>query len=62
MTLQQAMDYGKRIGVMYYIKNEHDCVIGGSTTLSHAREMLLDLQQKGFGELHIETVDGEVVT
>lgn len=61
MTLQQAIEYGRRIGVMYYIRNEHDCIIGGCTTLENARQMLASMRNSGFGILHIETVDGKKV-
>ena len=46
---------------MYYIRNEHDCIIGGCTTLENARQKLASMRNSGFGILHIETVDGKKV-
>jgi len=57
MTLQQAIAYGKRIGVKYYVKNEHGCIIAGDQTLEGAkRRMQQKNREGGFGTLHIEKV------
>lgn len=57
MTLAQAIEYGKRVGVRYYIKNEHDCIIGGYQTREKALEKAREMRNSGFGILHVEAVD-----
>ena len=55
MTLGQAIAYGKRIGVKYYLKNEHGCIIGGTTTHEAAVAMMKEkTREGGYGTLHIE--------
>ena len=39
MNLQQAIAYGKSIGVKYYVRNDHDCIMGGTQTLEQAQAM-----------------------
>lgn len=57
MTLAQAIEYGRRIGVRYYIMNEHDCIIGGYKTREQAVDKAKELRNSGFGILHVEAVD-----
>ena len=39
MTRNEAIAYGWRIGVRYYVVNEHDCIVGGTKTLAQAEAM-----------------------
>ena len=39
MTLNQAIAFGKHIGVQYYVVNHHGCIVGGTKTLEAAQEM-----------------------
>ena len=39
MNLQQAIAYGKSIGVKYYVRNDKDCIMGGTKTLEQAQAM-----------------------
>lgn len=39
MNLNQAIEYGRRIGVRYYVKNSAGCIIGGTKTKAQAEEM-----------------------
>ena len=39
MTLNQAIAYGKRIGVRFYVLNDKDCIMGGTQTMEQALEM-----------------------
>ena len=39
MTLDQAISYGKRVGVRYYVLNDRDCIVGGTRTMAQALEM-----------------------
>ena len=39
MNLQQAIAYGKSIGVKYYVYNDHDCLVGGTQTKEEAEAM-----------------------
>ena len=39
MTLNQAIAYGKRIGVRYHIYNNHGCLVGGTKTREDAEAM-----------------------
>ena len=39
MNLQQAIAYGKTIGVKYYVYNDCDCLMGGTQTLEEAEAM-----------------------
>ena len=39
MNLQQAIAYGKSIGVKYYVYNNHDCLVGGTQTKAEAEAM-----------------------
>ena len=44
MTLNQAIAYGNSIGVKYYVRNDRDCIMGGTKTLEQAREMKKDFE------------------
>ena len=39
MNLNQAIAYGKRIGVRYYVLNDNDCIMGGTQTREQAEAM-----------------------
>lgn len=39
MNLQQAIAYGKSIGVRFYVRNDQDCIMGGTRTLEQAQAM-----------------------
>ena len=39
MNLNQAIAYGKRIGVRFYVLNDNDCIMGGTQTLEQAEAM-----------------------
>ena len=39
MNLQQAIAYGKSIGVKYYVRNDQHCIMGGTQTLEQAQAM-----------------------
>ncbi len=39
MNREQAIAYGKRIGVRWNIYNSNDCVVGGTKTLEQAQAM-----------------------
>lgn len=39
MNLQQAVAYGKSVGVKWYVYNSHDRIVGGSTTREGAEAM-----------------------
>lgn len=39
MNLEQAIAYGKRVGVAYYVRNSRGCIVGGSKTKAGALEM-----------------------
>lgn len=39
MNREQAISYGKRIGVRYHIYNSNGCVVGGAKTLEQAQAM-----------------------
>lgn len=39
MNLQQAIAYGKRVGVQYYVCNDKDCIVGGTRTRENAEAM-----------------------
>ena len=39
MNLQQAIAYGKSIGVKYYVYNDRDCLMGGTRTKAEAEAM-----------------------
>lgn len=39
MNREQAIAYGKRIGVRFHIYNSNGCVVGGTKTLEQAEAM-----------------------
>lgn len=39
MNLQEAIAYGKRTGVKYYVRNDHGGLIGGTKTYEQAVDM-----------------------
>ena len=39
MNLQQAIAYGKQIGVNYHIYNSYGCLVGGTKPLEQAEVM-----------------------
>ena len=39
MNREQAIAYGKRIGVRYHIYNNHGCLVGGTKTREDAEAM-----------------------
>ena len=39
MNKQQAIAYGKRIGVRYHIYNSKGCLMGGRKTLEQAKDL-----------------------
>ncbi|MBR2790676.1 MAG: hypothetical protein IKD70_08735 [Eggerthellaceae bacterium] len=39
MTLNQAIAYGKHIGVRFYVLNDCDCILGGTQTREEAEAM-----------------------
>ena len=39
MTLQQALAYGRQVGVRYYVVTQNGAVYGGATTREYAEEM-----------------------
>jgi len=39
LNLKQALSYGRSIGVKYYVKNTHGCIVGGHRTKAGALEM-----------------------
>ena len=66
MTLTQAIAYGRRVGVRYYIKNQHDCIVGGCKTIKDARAMVKRMKNHEhgkdlYGVLRIEPVGGKRV-
>ena len=42
MNKEQAISYGKRIGVKYYVKNSNGGLLGGTTT----KEAAIEMQQR----------------
>ena len=46
MNLQQAIAYGKSIGVKYYVRNDQHCIMGGTTTLERAEAMKREFEEK----------------
>ncbi len=44
MNTQQAIAYGKRVGVRYHIYNSKGCLMGGTKTLSRARAMMREFE------------------
>ena len=49
MNLEQALAYGRRVGVQYYVCNDHDCVVGGTKTREQAEAMKqrFEIEDKG---------------
>ena len=45
MNKEQALNYGKKIGVKYLIKNSNGGLLGGTTTKEAALEMQKEWQQ-----------------
>lgn len=45
MNKDQAIAYGKIIGVKYYVKNSCGGLLGGATTLEEAQRMLREFQE-----------------
>ena len=41
MNLDQAIAYGRHIGVRYHIFNSSGCLVGGTKTLEQAKQMVL---------------------
>lgn len=39
LNLEQAIEYGKRVGVRYYVKNDAGYIMGGTKTLEQAEAM-----------------------
>ena len=39
MSKEAAIAYGKKIGVCYYVKNNHGGLMGGTKTLADAEKM-----------------------
>lgn len=39
MNLQQAIAYGKRVGVRFYVLNDKDRILGGTRTKEEAEAM-----------------------
>ena len=39
MNLQQAIAYGKSVGVRFYVYNDRDCLMGGTQTREEAEAM-----------------------
>ena len=39
MNLQQAIAYGKSIGVRFYVYNDRNCIMGGTQTMKDAEAM-----------------------
>ena len=39
MNLQQAIAYGKSVGVKYYVYNDHDRLMGGTQNKAEAEAM-----------------------
>ena len=39
MNREQAIAYGKRIGVRYHVYNNYGCLVGGAKTLEDAQAM-----------------------
>lgn len=39
MNLEQAIQYGKQIGVCFYVMNDKGCIMGGTQTMEQAEEM-----------------------
>ena len=39
MNREQAIAYGKHIGLRYHIYNRNGCLVGGTKTLEQAQEM-----------------------
>ncbi len=39
MNREQAIAYGRHIGVRYHIYNSRGCLVGGATTLEYAQAM-----------------------
>lgn len=55
MNLEQAVNYGKRIGVAWYVKNEHGCIIAGWKTKEEADACIRRKNREGgWGILHVE--------
>ena len=52
MNREQAIAYGKRIGVRYHIYNNHGCLVGGTKTREDAEAMKKRL------EILMATVNG----
>ncbi|MBR3108319.1 MAG: hypothetical protein IKH30_14250 [Clostridia bacterium] len=46
MNREQAIAYGKRIGVRYHIYNNHGCLVGGTRTLEDAQAMKKRFEMK----------------
>ena len=46
LNLEQAIAYGRQIGVKYYVYNDAGALMGGTTTLSAARKMKADFERK----------------
>ena len=46
MNREQAIAYGKRTGVRYYIYNDKGCLVGGTQTYERAQAMKRDFEIK----------------
>lgn len=46
MNKKQAIEYGKLIGVKFYILNQHGGLMGGAKTEEQAKGMLEEFTQK----------------
>ena len=46
MNLEQAISYGRHIGVRYYVLNDADCILGGTKTLQQAEDMKKEFEIK----------------
>ena len=44
MNREQAIAYGKRTGVRYYIYNDKGCLVGGTQTYERAQAMKRDFE------------------
>lgn len=57
LTLEQAIQYGKQVGVKYYVVNQHGCILGGSASLKGAEQMAQKFnREKWAGIAHVEKV------
>lgn len=39
LNLTQAIEHGKRVGVLFYVMNDKGCIMGGAQTLEQAEDM-----------------------